>query len=122
MQITSQLTDDAVLAELGRRLANTRLSRNMSQADLAESAGVSVPTVQRLERGRGTEIRSLIRIMRVIGLLESLEQAVPEPLPSPIQQLKLQGRNRRRAARSHSPSRASTQLQPWRWGDEASQT
>ena len=49
MQITNQLTDNAVLAELGRRLARTRLQRNMPQEALAKEAGVSVPTVQRIE-------------------------------------------------------------------------
>jgi transcriptional regulator with XRE-family HTH domain len=115
MQITNQLTDDAVMAELGRRLAHTRLNRNMRQDVLAAEAGVSVPTVQRIERGQPTEIRSLIRVMRVLGLLDSLEQAVPQPLPSPIEQLKLQGRNRRRA-RARAAEPGGDGPAPWRWG------
>jgi putative transcriptional regulator len=118
MQITSQLTDETVLQELGQRLAHTRLNRNMPQEALATAAGVSVPTVQRIERGDPTEIRSLIRVMRVLDLLESLDLAIPPPIPSPIEQLKLQGRNRQRAS-SRSSERGSTGLQPWRWGDES---
>lgn len=119
MKITSQLTDEAILEELGQRLAHTRLNRNMPQEALAKAAGVSIPTVQRIERGDPTEIRSFIRVMRVLELMESLDQAIPRPLASPIEQLKLQGRNRQRA-RSSWPERGGTNLQPWRWGDEAS--
>src|SRR5256885_17088495 len=115
MQITNQLTDDAVMEELGRRLAQTRLNRNMRQDVLAAEAGISVPSVQRIERGRPTEIRSVIRVLRVLGLLDSLEQAVPQPLPSPIEQLKLHGRNRRRA-RARAPEHGGGEHAPWRWG------
>ena len=117
MQITNQLTDNAVLAELGRRLARTRLQRNMPQEALAKEAGVSVPTVQRIERGQPAEVRSLIRVMRVLDLLGSLDSAVPQPLPSPIDQLKLQGRDRQRA-RPRRPGRGGADPLPWVWGDD----
>ena len=51
MKITKQATDAAVLTELGGRLTRLRLERNLTQAQLAEQAGVSKRTVQRLESG-----------------------------------------------------------------------
>jgi len=48
-EITKQATDDSVLAELGGRLARIRLDRNLTQAQLAEQAGVSKRTIERLE-------------------------------------------------------------------------
>jgi transcriptional regulator with XRE-family HTH domain len=51
MKITKQTTDDAVLAELGTRLARIRLERNLPQGQLAKQAGVSKRTVERLEAG-----------------------------------------------------------------------
>ena len=97
MKIDDQLADQAVLDELGRRIARTRLERNIGQAELGAEAGVGVATVQRLERGRSVASPSLIRVLRVLGLLEALDRAVPELLPSPIEQLRLRGRQRRRA-------------------------
>ena len=47
MRIDSQLTDDAVLAELGKRLARTRLARNLTQGELAAEAGVERKVVPR---------------------------------------------------------------------------
>jgi transcriptional regulator with XRE-family HTH domain len=115
MRISGQNTDDAVMKELGERLARTRLERNISQQELATEAGVSKSTVERAERGAGANLSNLIRILRVLGLLDRLNTLVPEPLPSPIERLKLEGRRRRRAApAARADDTAST---TWRWGD-----
>ena len=96
MRINSLLADASVLAELGRRLKQTRLRRNLTQLRLAEEAGVSLATVRNLEDGKPSQFVTLIRVLRVLGLLDGLELAVPEPLPSPIEQLRLRGRERQR--------------------------
>ena len=101
MKIESQLTDDAILGELGARAARTRLERNLTQATLAEQAGVSKRTVERLEAGEvATQLSVFVRVCRALGLVDRLEALIPEPLPSPVAQLKLQGRTRRRASGS----------------------
>jgi len=116
MRITQTITDAAVLAELGSRLERTRLGRNMTQAQLAREAGVGKPTVERIEAGQPARLITLVRILRVLGLLDGLDRLVPEPAPSPIEQLKLHGRRRRRAA----PRRTAREREQgtWRWGDE----
>ena len=87
MKITKQATDDVVLAELGGRLARIRLERNLTQGQLAEQAGVSKRTVERLESGAvATQLSGFIRVCRVLGVLERLDTLVPEPVPSPIAQ------------------------------------
>ena len=49
MQISTILSDEAILQALGERLAGARLARNLTQAALAEQAGVAKRTVERLE-------------------------------------------------------------------------
>jgi hypothetical protein len=49
LRIGEETTDEAVLGELGRRLAQVRLGKNLTQAQLAAKAGVSKRTVERLE-------------------------------------------------------------------------
>lgn len=116
MRITKQATDESILRELGGRLAGTRLELNLTQAQLAAQAGVSKRTVQRLESGGvATQLSAFIRVCRTLDLVERFDLLVPEPVPSPIEQLKLRGRKRRRASagrKSKSPSRK------WHWGDE----
>jgi transcriptional regulator with XRE-family HTH domain len=118
MRITAQNTDGAVLEELGSRLRESRLRRNLSQARLAEEAGVGRVTLQRLEEGAsGASLPSLIRVLRALGLVEGLDQLIPEAAPSPIEELRRRGQPRRRAGTSRSPQPDESPQRPWEWGD-----
>lgn len=114
MKIDRHQSDEAVLAEVGARLKRQRLQRNQTQQQLADEAGVSKRTVERIESGGSTQLSNFIRICRALGLLERFESIVPEPLPSPIEQLDLQGKQRQRASRRTSEPRDGT----WKWGDD----
>ncbi len=111
----NDLSDDALLEQLGERLLQYRLNRNMTQAVLAKEAGVSERTINRVEHGHSTQLSNLIRLLRSLGLLENMDALVPEPAMSPIQQMKLQGKSRKRAS-SSSPERAEGKA--WSWGDD----
>ena len=101
---------------MGRRLAHLRLERNRTQAQLAEEAGVSKRTVERLETGSvATQLSGFIRVCRVLDVLERFDMFIPGPVASPVEQLKLHGRKRQRA----SPGRLSKPVAAqWQWGDE----
>lgn len=115
MRIESGNSDRAVLKEIGHRLARTRLERNLSQEQLATESGVSKATIERLEAGAPVKSTSLIRVLRSLGRLDSLDRLLPEPLPSPVERLRLQGRRRQRAGIPHEDG---GEPGPWRWGDE----
>jgi len=118
MKITGQLSDEAILRELGSRLAAARLLRNQTQAALAEEAGVSKRTVERLEAGEvGARLSGLIRVLRALRMAERLEALVPLPTVSPVEQLKLARRQRQRASGRRSPARS--RARKWAWGDES---
>ena len=120
MRIGSQNSDEATLAELGERLARTRLERNLDQRQLAVEAGVSKRTVERLEDGEPVRMSSFVRVMRALDLLDRLDQLVPEPLPSPIERLKTSGRRRRRASgrrRGSDRPSESERAGTWTWSD-----
>ncbi len=120
MNITTQLTDDAILRELGKRLAATRLGSNLTQAALAEQAGVSKRTLERLESGEvATQLSGFVRVCRALGLTERLDLLVPEPVPSPLAQMKLQGRQRQRASGKRTSSQRGDADGPgiWTWGE-----
>lgn len=117
MLLDSNSDDRTVLEELGRRLARTRLERNLSQQQLAHEAGVSKATIERLEAGQPTKSNNLVRVLRAMGLLDALDRLIPPPLPSPVERLRLQGRQRQRA-RGGRQEKAQDEARPWRWGDE----
>ncbi|MGD0196540.1 MAG: helix-turn-helix transcriptional regulator [Solirubrobacteraceae bacterium] len=116
MEIRSELSDQALLAEIGRRLQTQRLDRNLTQDELAAEAGVSRDTVARLERGQSVSLSHALRILRALALLEGLAALIPEPLPSPLEQLERAGRRRRRAAGSHATQRNEEPGGGWSWG------
>ena len=113
MRITQQLSDEAILQELGARLTRARIEHNLTQAALAEQAGVSKRTVERLESGEvATQLSGFLRVCRALGLLERFEALLPEPAPSPMAQLKQQGRKRQRATGKRAVTR---EPKKWTW-------
>jgi transcriptional regulator with XRE-family HTH domain len=116
MKITKQATDAVILGELGGRLAKIRLEHNLTQAQLATQAGVSKRTVERLETGAvATQLSGFIRVCRVLDVIERFDLLVPEPVPSPVEQLKMAGRKRQRASTT-KPAKPSAKK--WQWGDK----
>ena len=117
MKITGQLTDEAILRELGGRLAAARIARNLTQAALAEQAGVSKRTIERLESGEvATQLSGFLRVGRALGLVERFESLVPDEPASPMAQLKQQGRKRQRATGKKA---APGEAKKWAWGEPA---
>lgn len=115
MRISKQVIDAGVLTELGQRIVQLRLQRNRTQTGLAEQAGISKRTLERMEAGGSVQLSSFIRVCRALDLLERLDALIPEPAPSPIAQLKLRGKARKRASSAKEPAAA---YGPWTWGDD----
>ncbi|MBE2258742.1 MAG: helix-turn-helix domain-containing protein [Candidatus Accumulibacter sp.] len=115
MKISPNLTDQILLEELGGRLAAARIERNLTQAALAEQAGVAKRTVERLESGEvATRLSGFLRVCRALGLLERFEFLLPEAVPGPMAQLKQQGRKRQRATGRKA---AADEKEKWTWGE-----
>ena len=66
------------LVELGRRIVRHRLNRDLTQAELAEAAGISRRTLARLEGGEPTQLENFLRVLAALGLAQGLDQLVPE--------------------------------------------
>ena len=124
MRISAELTDATIAQTLGERIARHRIEARLTQAELAERAGIGKRTLERVEAGRGTELVTLIRILRSLHALEGFERLLPELPASPIEQLKLRGKQRQRVShvRRGAPLgrvTESTSASPWRWGEPA---
>lgn len=98
MNLSNQPSDEAILEELGERLARHRLDLNRTQAQLADAAGVAKRTIERLEAGKATQFANLIRVLRALGLGSRLDLLIPPAIAKPIEGIDLRGKRRRRAS------------------------
>ena len=111
------MADAQLLSLVGERLAQLRLSRNLTQEQLAEQAGLGLRSVQRLESGEcSMRLDGFLKVCRALGILERLDLLLPEPGPSPMEELKREGQTRQRASGSKSTKKENTN---WTWGDES---
>lgn len=97
--------------QVGLRLERIRLSRNITQAQLAERSGVSRRTIARLENGEGSSLDTFLRVLNALELTDALEGAIPEALIRPIERVRSGGRERQRAR----PRRDDKSHDPWTW-------
>ena len=103
-------SSEAIMEVLFDRLEEIRLSRNISQANLAAEAGVSRSTITRLARGENISVDSFVRIMQALGLTDNLAALLPNPKIRPVERIRMDGAERVRAS-SKQKSTAE-----WRWG------
>ena len=113
MKITNLLSDEAIISEFGRRIANLRVQREMTQADVAQEAGLSKRTVENIENGATVQMTSIIRVLRVLQLMDRLDQVIPESRPRPMEILKQKRKIRVRS--SGKKANKENHSKPWAW-------
>jgi transcriptional regulator with XRE-family HTH domain len=107
-------TSNQIEATLCKQLESIRLSRNITQVQLAEEAGVSPRTIGRLEKGHGVSLDTFIRVLRALGIQQNLAVLLPDPSVRPVERVGAAGVERRRARPSQRNTGRST---AWVWGD-----
>jgi transcriptional regulator with XRE-family HTH domain len=117
MIISGDVSDDAVMKELGRRIAQLRVDSNYTQEYLAERAGVGKRTLERLEKGMQVQTSSLVRVLRGLGQLAVLEGLLPAADIRPMDLLRLK-KNRRQRARTSFQYEIPPPSAAWVWEDE----
>ena len=102
------------MSDLGQRLERYRISRNMRQDDLAQLAGLSRPTIIKLEAGAGGTIETLLRVLRAFDLGDRIVDLVPDASFSPLDPLSARGKKRQRVRKSAQDDKPLV----WTWGDD----
>lgn len=116
MKIASNLTDQTVLRELGKRLAKRRIELAKTQMQLAEESGLARRTIQHAEAGRSIQSESLVRLFRALGLFEMLDALLPEQRIRPMEALKLKNKERQRVRKQQVTQKSGEE---WQWEDES---
>ncbi|MFJ4999938.1 helix-turn-helix domain-containing protein [Microbacterium sp. NPDC088619] len=63
------------LRAIGENLANQRKLLGLTAKMVAERAGTTPPTISKLENGDGTTMEIMLRVMRVLGLMDAVVSA-----------------------------------------------
>ena len=116
MKISNELSDKAILIELGQRIQNQRIFNNITQTAIAKQTGLSRSSIIRLEKGIPVTVDCLISVMRALQMLDNLEITFPEQEIHPMELINNRGKQRLRASKRHVPKKDDAAA--WRWGDE----
>jgi transcriptional regulator with XRE-family HTH domain len=92
-------TSDELERLLGSRVRELRILRNEDQVSLAERAGLSLNALKHLESGKGARVNTLIKVLRALDRADWLETLAPIVSISPMQMLKRESRDPKRARR-----------------------
>ncbi len=74
-----------IIRLFGERFKSYRLRLRMSQADVADRAGLSISTIHNFENGTAYNLTfgSLFRLLKPIGYTDGVDGLLPEPPESP---------------------------------------
>ncbi len=99
IQINSDVT---IIQKMGVFIKYHRVNQNLTQTELAKSAGMSRSTLSLLERGESGNILTLIQVLRSLKQLHVFEAFFEEPQVSPMQLAKEDQKTRYRVRKSNS--------------------
>jgi transcriptional regulator with XRE-family HTH domain len=90
-----------ILTELGKSIQCKRLNLNIKQSELAERCGISLSTINGLEKGRNTSLDTFIAVLRELREFDALYLSFLKEEPiAPDVMLKLTKNQRLRARKS----------------------
>lgn len=96
-------------AILGEQIRDLRISKDVDQISTAEKAGISEQSLRNLEAGNGSTLASLLRVLKALDSLASLQQIAPPVSPEALSK---DSKKRRRVRRNTFASRAAGRQRP----------
>lgn len=98
------MTNNTIAQEIGHRIEQLRLEKNITQQQLADEIGLSRVSYRKLEQG-AAKFENIIATLRVLGRIDLVEKFVPETTFSPMAQLKLKGKRPQRASSARNQTK-----------------
>lgn len=83
MEDVYMLADTSIAERIGANLRTVRLRQNITQQSLANTAGVSLSSLKKIEKGSIASFDSFLRILRALGKLNVLQPLIAEEQLSP---------------------------------------
>lgn len=107
-------TNDSLLTNLGKRIEQLRIRKNLTQAQLAKEAGVGKRTLERIESGHSAQLTTFISILRALDLVDNLLDLIPDQEKSPMALLLGEQKTRYRAS-TRAPNKSTGE---WTWKED----
>ena len=114
MKISFYSSNEEVLKEIGDRIKEARIGKDITQKEMAERTELSKRTISNLENGRDVSFSTVIEVLRELGELQKLDILLPEGQVRPTEFV-AQGKKRERASGRKDEHIDSN----WKRGDEA---
>ena len=81
----SEYSAPELVRMLGIRFKDYRLRANMTQREIAEVTGLTIPTIQHFENGLSNNISlgTFLLLLKAVGCINGLDELMPEQPESP---------------------------------------
>ena len=99
-----QMTDIAIVAQIGHFIKQTRVNQHKTQAQLAEEAGLNRWTISQIENGESITLTSLILLLRALDILYVLDGFKVKNDISPLAYAKLKRQQHKERVRHKKTS------------------
>jgi transcriptional regulator with XRE-family HTH domain len=106
-------TNAAIMRQIGSKLKELRIEKNMKQKELADAAGVSVFTISSIENGKTTSLLTVIQLLRALEHLDYLDSFFQEESISPVAYAKLMKNNKKKERVKSSTSIINSKDSEW---------
>lgn len=84
------------MRQIGSKLKELRIEKNMKQTELADASGVSVFTISSVENGKTTSLLTIVQLLRALEHLDYIDAFFQEEMISPIAYAKLLKNNKKK--------------------------
>jgi transcriptional regulator with XRE-family HTH domain len=100
--MTNILTPEELETILGENIKSLRLQKNIDRKSLCTRAGVSEHALRNLEDGKGTTLKTLIRILKALGRESWLGTLAPATSINPLHVIRDQQPRQRARRKKHA--------------------
>lgn len=96
------LSPNELELQLGESIKELRLRKNLDRQTLCERAGVSMNALRHLEAGKGSTVKTLVRIVRALDRQDWFAGIAPKVSINPLHMVRNQTSRQRASKRSRT--------------------
>jgi len=106
-----QMSDAAIVQQIGNYVKYERQQQNKTQLQLSESAGLNRWTISQIENGESISLTSLLQILRALDRLDVLDNFEYSDEISPLEYAKLKKQQKQRIRNKSTQERDQKDLE-----------